>query len=73
MCHLVYDLSSLVEGLQSPRGLAGLLSDMAPSMCRFWFSGGQKWRSSDYAETQTSVCLCYSQATKSGFLASRLL
>ena len=40
MCHLVYDLSALVEGLQSPRGLAGLLSDMAPSMCRFWFSGG---------------------------------
>ena len=43
MCHLVYDLSALVEGLQSLRGLAGLLSDMAPSMCRFWISGGLAW------------------------------
>ena len=43
MGHLVYVLSALVEGLQSPRRLAGLLSDMAPCMCRFWFSGGLAW------------------------------
>ena len=33
-------LSGLVEGLQSRRGLAVLLSDVAPSVCPFWFSGG---------------------------------
>ena len=33
-------LSGLVEGLQSRRGLAVLLSDVAPSVCPFWLSGG---------------------------------
>ena len=32
--------SGLVEGLQSRRGLAVLLSDVAPSVCPFWLSGG---------------------------------
>ena len=29
-------LSGLMEGLQSRRGLAFLLSDVAPSVCPFW-------------------------------------
>ena len=29
-----------MEGLQSLRLLAGLLSDMSTCMCRFWLSGG---------------------------------
>ena len=31
----MYVLSGLVEGLQSPRGLAALLSYVAPSVCPF--------------------------------------
>ena len=36
----MYDLSGLMEGLQNQRGLAVLLSDLAPSVCPFWLSGG---------------------------------
>ena len=40
---LVYVLSGLEARLQSKRRLAALLSDVAPSVCRFWFSGGLAW------------------------------
>ena len=40
MLLLVYDLSVLMEGLQSQRRLAVLLSDLAPRVCPFWLSGG---------------------------------
>ena len=44
MWPLVYVLSGLEAGLQSKRRLAALLSDVAPSVCRFWFSGGLAWK-----------------------------
>ena len=52
MCLLVYDLSGLMEGLQSQRGLAVLFSDLAPSVCRFWLSGG-------LAREERAACLAF--------------
>ena len=48
----MYDLSALMEGLQSQRGLAVLLSDFAPSVCRFWLSGGLAWE-------ERAACLAF--------------
>ena len=48
----MYDLSGLMEGLQSQRGLAVLLSDLAPSVCHFWFSGGHAWE-------ERAACLAF--------------
>ena len=48
----VYVLSGLVEGLQSKRRLVALPSDMAPSVCRFWFSGGLAWE-------ERAACLAF--------------
>ena len=49
---LVYVLSGLEAGLQSKRRLAALLSDMAPSVCRFWLSGGLAWE-------ERAACLAF--------------
>ena len=49
---LVYVLSGLEAGLQSKRRLAALLSDMAPSVCRFWLSDGLAWE-------ERAACLAF--------------
>ena len=42
----------LVEGLLGKRGLRALLSDVAPSGCTFWFSGG-------LAREERAACLAF--------------
>ena len=37
---IVCVVSGLVDGLLGKRGLPALLSDVAPSVCPFWFRGG---------------------------------
>ena len=45
-------VSGLVEGLLGKRGLPALLSDVAPSVCPFWFS----WK---LAELERTGCLAF--------------
>ena len=49
---LVVVLFGLVEGLLGKRGLPALLSDVAPSGCTFWFSGG-------LAREERAACLAF--------------
>ena len=48
----MHDLSGLMEGLQSQRGLAVLLSDLATSVCPFWFNG-------NLVESEKAGCLAF--------------
>ena len=49
---LVCVVSGLVVGLLGKKGLAALLSDVAPSGCTFWFSGGLAWE-------ERAACLAF--------------